>query len=72
MQKKYEPTCAVGYVGDGVDGSVDGGVLLVDDEAEHGEERGVDESDPEADEADGDHQREEVGREGDEETGDSF
>ena len=65
-------TGTVGYVGDGINRTVDGGVLLVHDEAKHGEEGGVDQGDAEADDADGKHQHEEVAGEGDEEAGDSL
>ena len=62
----------VGNVRYGVDRPVDRDVLLVDDESECGEEGRVDQGDAEADDADGDHQEEVVGAEGDDEAGDAW
>ena len=63
---------AIGDVGDGVHGSVDGHVLFVDDEPKHGKQGRVDESDAEADDTDGDHEDEVVGAKGDEEASNAF
>ena len=63
------PVCDVSY---GIDGSVDADILLVDDEAQGWEQGGVDEGDAEADDADGDHQQEVVGAEGNDEAGDAW
>ena len=65
-------TCTVGDVGDGIDGAVDGRVLLVHNLAEHRQQRCVDQRDPEADDADWKHEDKEVAREGDEEAGDAL
>ena len=70
--RKLCGTCAVGYIRNGIDGAIDSGVLLVHDEAKHGEEGGVDEGDPEADDADWKHEDKEVAGEGDEEAGNSL
>ena len=60
----------IGYIRNRIDGAIDSCVLLVNDEAKHGEESGVNEGDPEADDADWKHEDEEVAGEGDEEAGD--
>ena len=65
-------TCTIGYVCNGIDGAIDSCVLLVNDEAKHGEESGVDEGDPEADDADWKHEDEEVAGEGDKEARDAL
>ena len=65
-------TCTVGYICDSIDGAIDGGVLLVHDESEHGEEGGVYEGDAKADDADWKHEDKEVLGEWDEEAGDSL
>ena len=65
-------TCTIGYICNGIDRAVDGGVLLVHDEAKHGQEGRVDEGDPKADDADWKHEDEEVAREGDEEAGNAL
>ena len=69
---KWCGTCTIGYICNGIDRAIDGGVLLVNDESEHGQESGVDEGDAEADDADWKHEDEEVAGEGDEEAGDAL
>ena len=64
-----QSTCTVWYVCNGIDRAIDRRVLLVDDEAKHGEQGGVDEGDPEADDTDWKHEDKEVASEGNEETG---
>ena len=63
---------AVGNVSNCVNGSVHARELFVDDETKGGEQRGVDEGNAEADDADGKHQEEIARAEGDEEAGDAL
>ena len=69
---KWCGTCTIGYICNGIDWAIDGCVLLVNDESEHGEESSVDEGDPEADDTDRKHEDKEVAREGYEEAGDAL